>query len=259
MKPGFLVSTQIGKSIHAGPTFSAHQHRIDDGAYAFGLLEKARAYVENGGSIYASLSADAAIPEMQALFGASLVDHLPTRDVTLKIVAPFGDLKPGETFSFSANAEDVGQWGVRLAVEGGQVIAVDQEGRPALVAHALGRGKTLLLRISIEIYLANQPLAFESGEQTFRIYKALQAWSGFKTAGIDRHTFRRGRGSQRQQSRIHCGGESFSPTSTRFAQHLLTDQIPEPSHGGWRADNLPPGIWLDAGSAALRRRPAQWR
>ncbi len=141
---------------------------------------KARAYVENGGVVYASVSADAAIPEMEELFGARTVDAVPVREVTLKIVAPFGGLKPGDTFSYTASADTMNQWGARLQVGSGQVIAVDQDGRPALVAHSLGRGKTLLAAYPIEMYLANQPLAFEGKDATFRIYQALREWAGIK-------------------------------------------------------------------------------
>jgi hypothetical protein len=48
--------------------------------------ETARAYVEAGGTLYASLCADAAIPEMAGLFGARLSDHAPQDEVRLKMV-----------------------------------------------------------------------------------------------------------------------------------------------------------------------------
>ena len=141
---------------------------------------KARSYVEKGGVLYASVSGDAAIPEMESIFGARLVDHLPVRDVTLKIVAPFGNLKPGDTFTYSASADAPGQWAATLEVSGGQVIAVDQDGRPALVANKLGNGKTLLCAYPLEVYLANLPSAFEGNDQTFRIYRALEECAGLK-------------------------------------------------------------------------------
>ena len=141
---------------------------------------KARSYVENGGILYASVSGDAAIPEMDLLFGARLVDRVAVRDVTLKVVAPFGNLKPGDTFTYSASPDSDGQWAATLKVNGGQVIAVDQDGRPALVAHQVGKGKTLLCAYPIEIYLANQSSAFEGKEQTHRIYQSLQEWAGMK-------------------------------------------------------------------------------
>jgi endo-1,4-beta-mannosidase len=142
--------------------------------------EKARAYVENGGVVYASVSADAAIPNMEGLFGARLVDHVPVHSVTLKVVAPFGTLKPGDTFTYSPSSDSPSQWAATIEVSGGQVIAVDQDGRPALVAHTLERGKTLLCAYPIEIYLARQPSAFEAGEPTHTIYDSLLEWAGVK-------------------------------------------------------------------------------
>lgn len=141
---------------------------------------KAKAYLENGGVVYASVSADAAIPGMDEIFGARLVDGAPAREVTLKIVTPFGGLKPGNTFTYSASPDAMNQWTATLEVGSGQVIAVDQDGRPALVAHSLGRGKTLLSAYPIEYYLANQPAAFEGKDATYRIYQALRDWAGVK-------------------------------------------------------------------------------
>ena len=140
--------------------------------------EKARTYVEDGGVLYASVSGDAAIPEMDGLFGARLMDHLLVREVTLRIVAPFGNLKPGDTFTYSASADAPEQWAATLEVHDGQVIAIDQNGKPALVAHQLGLGKTLLCAYPIEMYLANQPSAFEGKDATYRIYQALREWAG---------------------------------------------------------------------------------
>jgi len=153
-------------------TFMIHVHSE--------FWEKARSYVENGGVLYASLGGDAAIPEMEELFGARLVDHLPVQQVTLKIVAPFGNLKPGETFTYAASSSAFDQWAATLKVQGGQVIAVDQNGKPALVAHQFGKGKTLLCAYPIESYLANLPSAFEGDDQTFRIYQSLEEWAGLK-------------------------------------------------------------------------------
>ncbi|HKT69774.1 MAG TPA: hypothetical protein VJP83_10070, partial [Terriglobales bacterium] len=142
--------------------------------------QKARQYVSQGGTLYASVSADAAIPEMEQLFGARLVDHVPVSDVTLKVVAPFGDLKPGETFQYSSVPNDPRHWAAILQVSGGKVIAVDQDGRPALVANTLGRGKTLLCAYPLESYLAAVPGAFDKPEATFRIYRAFADWAGVR-------------------------------------------------------------------------------
>lgn len=143
---------------------------------------KAREYVAQGGALYASVSADAAIPQMEQLFGARLADHVPVSDVTLKIVAPFGDLKPGETFHYPSVPNDPRHWAAILQVNGGRIIAVDQDGRPALVANSVGKGKTLLSAYPLESYLAAVPGVFDRPESTYRIYKAFADWAGVRPA-----------------------------------------------------------------------------
>jgi endo-1,4-beta-mannosidase len=139
--------------------------------------EKARKYVAQGGALYASVAADAAIPEMESLFGARLVDANPKGDVTLRVVAPFGNLKVGDTFHYSVPTETQRSWGAVLEVKGGTVIAVDQDNRPALVANTLGTGKTLLSAYPLESYLATVPAVFDKPENTHRIYEAFREWA----------------------------------------------------------------------------------
>jgi len=142
--------------------------------------EKAKQYVSKGGALYASVAADAAIPEMESLFGARLVDANPKDDITLKIVAPFGDLQVGDTFHYTVPSATARSWGAILDVKGGTIIAVDQDNKPALVANTMGLGKTLLSAYPLENYLANLPAAFDKPENTYRIYKAFAEWSGVK-------------------------------------------------------------------------------
>jgi hypothetical protein len=146
------------------------------------FYETARKYVENGGFLYASVAADAAIPDMETIFGARLVDTNTASEVTLKIVEPFGGLKPGDTFHYTLPGANPRMWGALLEVKGGKVIAVDQDGRPALVANTVGSGKTLLSAYPIETYLANTPSLFEKPESTHRIYEAFRNWTGVKPA-----------------------------------------------------------------------------
>jgi hypothetical protein len=146
------------------------------------FYEKAKKYVEGGGFLYASVAADAAIPNMEKLFGARLVDTAIVSEVTLKFVEPFGGLKAGDTFHFNVPGGGQRFWGSLLEVKGGKIIAVDQEGRPALVTNTLGTGKTLLSAYPIETYLAGVPAAFEKQEDTHRIYEAFREWTGVKQA-----------------------------------------------------------------------------
>ena len=140
--------------------------------------DKARQYVFNGGALYASVAADAAIPEMETLFGARLVDANPKDVVTINVVVPFGNLKPGDTFHYTVPNPGPRSWGSILEVKGGTVIAVDQEGRPALVANKIGIGHTLLSAYPIETYLANSPAVFDRPEASYRIYQSFRQWSG---------------------------------------------------------------------------------
>jgi len=142
--------------------------------------QKAKQYVSQGGALYASVAADAAIPEMESLFGARMVDANPKDDVTIKVVAQFGDLKPGDTFHYSVPNPGPRTWGSILEIKGGTIIAVDQDGHPALVANKLGSGKTLLSAYPIETYLANSPAVFDKPELTYRVYHAFGEESGKK-------------------------------------------------------------------------------
>ncbi len=146
------------------------------------FYEKVKQYVENGGFLYASVASDGSIPDMASLFGVRLVDRAPSSEVTLKIVAPFGDLKPGDTFHYSVPTQTIESWGTLLEVTTGKVIAVDQNNRPALVANTLGRGKSLLSAYPLEHYLANVPSVFDQPEKTHRIYEAFRDWVGLKPA-----------------------------------------------------------------------------
>jgi len=145
------------------------------------FYEKAKVYVEHGGFLYASIAADGAIPDMEAIFGARVADTVTASEVTLNVVAAFGSLKPGDTFHYSVPGANPRYWGALLEVKGGKVIAVDQDGRPALVANVLGAGKTLLSAYPIEAYLAAVPSAFEKPENSHRIYEAFREWTGHKS------------------------------------------------------------------------------
>jgi hypothetical protein len=144
------------------------------------FYERARKYVDAGGSLYASVAADAAVPDMEPLFGASLVDSAVVSEVTVKMVAPLGALKAGDTFRFSVPGASTRYWGSLLEVKSGEVVAVDQEGRPALVTHTLGAGKTLLSAYPLETYLASTPSAFEAADTTHLLYEAFREWAGVR-------------------------------------------------------------------------------
>ncbi len=168
----FLPSPITGTDV----PFLAHVHTD--------FYERARRYAEKGGFLYASLAADGAVPEMMSLFGARMVDRAISSEVTIRFVEPFGDFKPGDTLSYSPPSASTRSWGTILEVTTGKVIAVDQDGNPALVTNSLGAGKTLLSAYPIEHYIAETAAAFDKPEQTHRLYAAFRDWAGVRPAFV---------------------------------------------------------------------------
>jgi beta-glucosidase len=130
--------------------------------------------------VYASVCADAAIPEMSEIFGARLADHSPVSEVTLKVVRPFGCLKVGDTFHYQGMSSEPRSWGATLDLAGAEVIAEDQNGAPAIVCYQAGKGKALLCAYPIEVYLAFEPAAFEHENPTYKLYRAFMEWAGIR-------------------------------------------------------------------------------
>ncbi len=140
--------------------------------------DEARAYLSQGGNLYASLCADAAIPGMEEIFGATLADHAPTEEAILKVVAPLGELKPGMAFRYRADPDDPRQWAATLDVHDAEVIAIDQRDAPVLLAHRYGRGHTLVSAYPLENYLGLTASAFEGEESSHLIYRGFGEWAG---------------------------------------------------------------------------------
>lgn len=168
-RPALFMPSPITST---GDAFLAHVHSD--------FYEKARKYVEGGGFLYASVASDGAVPNMDSLFGARLADRAPSSEVTLKFVEPFGDFKPGDTLHYTVPSASTESWGTLIEVSSGKVVAVDQDGHPALVTNTLGAGKTLLSAYPIEHYLAAIPAVFDQPNDTYRVYAAFRDWTGTK-------------------------------------------------------------------------------
>jgi hypothetical protein len=145
------------------------------------FYERARRYVEAGGFLYASVAADAAVPDMDGLFGARLADTNTTAEVRIRIVKRLGELAVGDTFAFKAPSSGMRAWGSLLEVSRGEVVAEDADGNPALVLHRLGAGKTLLAAFPFESWVAAIPSAFDRLEKRSfldLLYRAIRVESG---------------------------------------------------------------------------------
>ena len=93
--------------------------------------------------------------------------------------AEYGALTGRPVFHFHGSGSPK-HWPATLDLTGGEVIATDQDGRPALVAHQYGKGKTLLCAYPLESALAMTPAAFETEEMTHRLYRAFSQWAGIR-------------------------------------------------------------------------------
>jgi hypothetical protein len=98
--------------------------------------------------------------------------------VVLKVVNKFGDLEAGDEFHLPLPSGGMRYTPAVLELAGGEVVAVDGEGRPALVAHTFSKGKTLLCAYPLEAILARIPAAFERPNDLHRLYRALRQWAG---------------------------------------------------------------------------------
>lgn len=185
---------------------------------------RARRYVEGGGTLYASVAADAAIPNMPSLFGARLADTNTATQIEVRITKTFGALTAGETYAFNVPIASARYWGSLLEVEGGDVIAVDQDNHPAIVVNKLGRGTTILSAYPFESWLAVTPSAFDAKD--FRVKPQL----------VDRlHRSIRGLAPK---PRFEVETPEVEATALD-AQHLvLVNHGPEPRHVEVRA-NVP--------------------
>jgi endo-1,4-beta-mannosidase len=134
-------------------------------------------YVQEGGTVYASLCADTAIPEMVDLFGAMLVDHDTTGEVQLTVKESFTSNSSLVLGPYQPSLSGYKHWPAVLEIHAGQVAASDQNGHPAIVTNRYGKGKTVLCAYPLESYLAFKPSAFEGIENTHKLYEAITQWA----------------------------------------------------------------------------------
>jgi endo-1,4-beta-mannosidase len=139
-------------------------------------------WVKEGGSLYGSLSMKSAlsIPDVTNLFGASIADRAFYQpEITIKFSEDFYGIQKGEEFKFAASNLEL--TGVLLKPEGAKPVAYDQNGNPAVVVFANGKGRTALCSHPIEMMLGVTPNAFEQNSEYWKIYRALKRWAGIRS------------------------------------------------------------------------------
>ncbi len=148
----------------------------------------AGAFFGRGGVLYLSCSADAAVPDLEALAGCRLADRAPAgRPAVLRFVAPWGPFRTGDELRLPAGDGTLATRGVRLTLAGGKVVAVDADGGPALVVAASGRGRMVTCAYPVELLLAQVADAPGPADLSWGLYRGIADLAPLKGhLGVDR-------------------------------------------------------------------------
>jgi beta-glucosidase len=144
-----------------------------------------------GAVVYASYCAGEAAEQRgpwwaftEELFGArvdtayGIVEPIEDEVVTIELTADFGSLRVGDRLQVRAAGTDDARARLPVTVTGGEVIAVDAHGRPALVGRSHGDGYALLCTYPLEYLAARAPRV--NPEDTWRLYDALAERAGVR-------------------------------------------------------------------------------
>jgi Cellulase (glycosyl hydrolase family 5) len=136
----------------------------------------ARAFFGRGGVLYLSCSADVAIPEMDELTGCRLADRAPfDRPAVLRFVRPWGPFRIEDELELPAGDGSLATRGVRLLASNAETIAVDADGRPALVLARRGSGVAVTCAYPIETLLASSPDAHVPHDRSWGLFAGVAA------------------------------------------------------------------------------------
>ncbi|MFD7921985.1 cellulase family glycosylhydrolase [Streptomyces sp. NPDC059740] len=94
----------------------------------------------------------------------------------MRFTADFGDIAAGETLRFPVAGNEDSRAFLPVVPAGAEVVAEDAHGRPALLLHGTGAGRTVLATYPLEHMAAATPRA--NPEATHRLYRALAALAG---------------------------------------------------------------------------------
>jgi endo-1,4-beta-mannosidase len=131
----------------------------------------AKDFFARGGVLYVSCSGDVAIPEMDEVLGCRLVDRAPLGEpAVLRFVRPWGLFEAGEEWVLPAGDGELASRGVRLRASDAETVAVDADGRPALVLATRGSGYAVTCAYPVEALLAAVPDAHGPRDVSWGLY-----------------------------------------------------------------------------------------
>lgn len=140
-------------------------------------------YVEDGGIFYSSYHFDMWIHIFEKLFGAKhnlrfgLADIPQEQEIELRVTQDFFDILKGEQFVYQVKGDYRDRAFCPLTPTTAEVIAVDGEGRPAILLNSIGKGKVIFSTYPLEYYLANTGEGYKK-DKTYKIYRSLCRMAG---------------------------------------------------------------------------------
>jgi endo-1,4-beta-mannosidase len=152
-------------------------------------LERLRQLASGGATVYLSFFAGSTTTQrgpwitwLEELFGVrhrlryGLADAIEDEVVELELVEELGGLAAGTTLTFAVAGEPSARCHLPVETAGAEIVAVDRQGRPALLRNAVGAGATVLSTYPLEHMAARRPRV--NPEDTWRLYAALAEAAG---------------------------------------------------------------------------------
>ena len=141
-------------------------------------------FAEKGGTVYFSYRYQPWIHNFERLTGCTHklrygIPDIPAPDLTISFVKSMPEIEEGEVFKFTPSASPFNSAFCPLVPRSAEVIAIDEEGNPAIVMNRVGKGKIFFSAFPLELYLSEKPEANKTS-LLWRLYKAMALEAGIE-------------------------------------------------------------------------------
>ncbi len=141
-------------------------------------------FVEEGGTLYFSYRYQPWIHNFQLLTGCSHklrygIPDIPPSQLTISFVKEVPGIEAGEIFNFTIQGSPFHTAFCPVEVKSAKVLAIDEEGNPALLENEIGKGRVFFSPFPLEQYVGEKPEGNRS-VPLWRLYKAMA-----KEAGVE--------------------------------------------------------------------------
>lgn len=142
-------------------------------------------FVEEGGTLYFSYRHQPWIHNFEKLTGCTHqlrygLPDVPPGELTLSFVKEMPGIEEGEIFNFHPQGSPFHTAFCPLEARSAEILAIDEEGHPAIVRNEIGKGKVFFSAFPLELYEAERP----EGNKTsplWRLYKAIAKEAGLES------------------------------------------------------------------------------